>query len=116
MSHELRTPLNAILGFSEMVRDGHAGPPGPTWLDYADHVHCAGSLLLSVIKDVLDLFQESRRAASIFRSRSVELGEVFGACRELVARGREGRDRLSSSATRRHWRSRPIPVRLSRSC
>ena len=84
MSHELRTPLNAILGFSEMVRDGHAGPPGPIWLDYAGHVHAAGSLLLSVINDVLDLskIEAGRVELSI---ETVDLAEVFGACRELVA-------------------------------
>ena len=84
MSHELRTPLNAILGFSEMVRDGHAGPPGPIWLDYAGHVHAAGSLLLSVINDVLDLskIEAGRVELSI---EAVELAEVFGACRELIA-------------------------------
>ncbi len=55
MSHELRTPLNAILGFSEMLRDGLAGPPGPAWATYAGHVHTAGSHLLTIINDVLDL-------------------------------------------------------------
>ncbi|HVJ54582.1 MAG TPA: AAA family ATPase [Aliidongia sp.] len=55
MSHELRTPLNAILGFSEMLRDGLAGPPGPTWQNYAGHVYTAGSHLLTIINDVLDL-------------------------------------------------------------
>ena len=55
MSHELRTPLNAILGFSEMLRDGLAGPPGPTWPTYAGHVYTAGSHLLTIINDVLDL-------------------------------------------------------------
>lgn len=84
MSHELRTPLNAILGFSEMLRDGYAGPPGPAWLDYAGHVHDAGSHLLSVINDVLDLskIEAGRFELSI---EVVDLNEIFGICRELIA-------------------------------
>jgi signal transduction histidine kinase len=83
MSHELRTPLNAILGFSEMVRDGHAGPPGPAWLNYAGHVHDAGRHLLAVINDVLDLskIEAGRVDLSI---EPVALAAMFESCRELI--------------------------------
>ena len=84
MSHELRTPLNAILGFSEMLRDGHAGAPGPTWLGYAGHINDAGSHLLSVINDVLDLSKiEAGRVDLAFEP--VALSEILDTCRELVA-------------------------------
>lgn len=55
MSHELRTPLNAILGFAEFLRDGYAGQPGNRWLEYARDIHSAGTDLLSLINDLLDL-------------------------------------------------------------
>ncbi len=56
MSHDLRTPLNAILGFSDMMRQKIFGPLGDKhYEDYADDIHSSGSLLLSLIDDVLDL-------------------------------------------------------------
>jgi signal transduction histidine kinase len=84
MSHELRTPLNAILGFAEMMRDGYAGPPGPAWGDYAGMVHEAGSHLLSVIGEILDLskIEAGRVSLSI---EPVDLAQMFDACGELIA-------------------------------
>jgi len=84
MSHELRTPLNAILGFAEMLRDGYAGPPGPAWFGYAGIVHEAGSHLLSVIGEILDLskIEAGRVMLSV---EPVDLGDLLDACRELTA-------------------------------
>ena len=84
MSHELRTPLNAILGFAEMMRDGYAGAPGPAWNSYAGMVHEAGSHLLSVIGEILDLSKiEAGRV--ILSIEPVELSALLDACGELVA-------------------------------
>ena len=84
MSHELRTPLNAILGFAEMMRDGFAGPPGPAWSGYAGMVHEAGSHLLSVIGEILDLSKiEAGRV--ILSIEPVDLAQMFNACGELIA-------------------------------
>lgn len=56
MSHDLRTPLNAIMGFSDMMRSGVYGPLGnPLYVDYVNDIHNSGSLLVSLINDVLDL-------------------------------------------------------------
>lgn len=55
MSHELRTPLNAIIGFSEVVRDGMAGPVNAEQKDYLNDVLTSGKHLLSLINDILDL-------------------------------------------------------------
>jgi signal transduction histidine kinase len=56
MSHELRTPLNAIIGFSEVMHDQVFGPIGSEqYLAYARDIHTAGTHLLGVINDVLDL-------------------------------------------------------------
>ncbi len=56
MSHELRTPLNAIIGYSDMLRDAvvvedDAIDPG----DALDEINRAGTNLLRIITDVLDL-------------------------------------------------------------
>jgi PAS domain S-box-containing protein len=56
VSHELRTPLNAVLGFSDVMRNQHFGPLGnPRYVDYAEDIHGAGSHLLQVINQILDL-------------------------------------------------------------
>jgi signal transduction histidine kinase len=84
MSHELRTPLNAILGFAEMLRDNFAGPPGPAWNGYAGMIHEAGSHLLAVIGEILDLskIEAGRVTLSI---EPVDLADLFDACGELIA-------------------------------
>ncbi|MEM8914567.1 MAG: ATP-binding protein [Pseudomonadota bacterium] len=56
MSHELRTPLNSILGFSEMIGLETFGELGhPQYKSYAGNIRDAGSHLLDLINDLLDL-------------------------------------------------------------
>jgi two-component system cell cycle sensor histidine kinase PleC len=56
VSHELRTPLNAIIGFSELMLSGAFGPLGDTKYDgYCRDINEAGSFLLRVISDILDM-------------------------------------------------------------
>ncbi|MDR0758600.1 MAG: response regulator [Treponema sp.] len=54
MSHEIRTPLNAIIGMSELaIRDSIAPDSGIS--EYLINIRQAGSNLLSIINDILDL-------------------------------------------------------------
>jgi signal transduction histidine kinase/CheY-like chemotaxis protein len=55
MSHELRTPLNAIIGFSELLKDGLAGELAPQQKEFSADIMNAGTHLLSLINDILDL-------------------------------------------------------------
>ncbi len=56
MSHELRTPLNAIIGFSEiMTESARAGAPPDKIGEYARDINNAGTHLLGIINDILDL-------------------------------------------------------------
>ncbi len=52
MSHELRTPLNAIIGYSEMLLEDLTDPQVKKDLN---RIRSAGSHLLSLINDVLDI-------------------------------------------------------------
>lgn len=52
MSHELRTPLNAILGFSELLALEVFASRRE---EYAHLIHNAGTHLLSLVNDLLDL-------------------------------------------------------------
>jgi signal transduction histidine kinase len=112
MSHELRTPLNAILGFAEMMRDGYAGPPGPAWNGYAGMVHEAGTHLLAVIGEILDLskIEAGRVMLSI---EPVDLSGLFETCRELIEpMAEQGRIVLVLDCHPSLWEIPADPVRL----
>jgi two-component system cell cycle sensor histidine kinase PleC len=56
VSHELRTPLNAIIGFSELMLSGAFGPLGDEkYGGYCRDINEAGTFLLRVISDILDM-------------------------------------------------------------
>jgi signal transduction histidine kinase len=55
MSHELRTPLNAILGYTELVLIGLRGVVSPEQKDALHRIQRAGTHLLGLINDVLNM-------------------------------------------------------------
>jgi signal transduction histidine kinase len=55
MSHELRTPLNAIIGYSEMLIEDAEDEGNEDAAGDLKKIHRAGTHLLSLISDVLDL-------------------------------------------------------------
>ncbi len=55
VSHELRTPLNAVIGFAQLLRLSSAGHLNADQLQNVKLIENAGSHLLGIISDVLDL-------------------------------------------------------------
>jgi len=55
MSHELRTPMNAIIGYSEMLMEDAEDSGNEEVVADLKKIHSAGTHLLSLINDVLDL-------------------------------------------------------------
>jgi signal transduction histidine kinase len=55
MSHELRTPLNAIIGYSELLREEAEETGQEFFIPDLNNIHTAGTHLLSLINDVLDI-------------------------------------------------------------
>jgi PAS domain S-box-containing protein len=84
MSHELRTPLNAILGFSEVMERELFGALGdPRYRGYAADIHLAGTHLLDVVNDILDLTKAEAGAMAI-QCEPTEIAPVVEMVRRIV--------------------------------
>ncbi len=84
ISHELRTPLNSIIGFSEILTNQMFGPLGnERYVGYAENINTAGSHLLDLIGDILDV---SRIEAGEIHldEEEFEIAPLVGECRAIV--------------------------------
>jgi len=78
LSHELRTPLNAILGYSEILREGLAGPVTVEQEGMLDRVMASTRNLNQLIDDMLFFVQLDSNATRV-RTEVFSLGDLVDA-------------------------------------
>jgi signal transduction histidine kinase len=87
MSHELRTPLNSVIGFSKILLRNKRNALDDKEIAYLNRVSAAGTHLLALVNDVLDIAKVESGHMSL------ELGSV-----DIVALARTVMAQLESSA------------------
>ncbi|MEI3000762.1 MAG: histidine kinase dimerization/phospho-acceptor domain-containing protein, partial [Victivallis sp.] len=65
---ELRTPLNAVIGFSELLQTGGVEPAEQK--EYLRSINFAGTALLNLINDVLDLSKLEAEQMNMLEART----------------------------------------------
>ena len=98
MSHELRTPLNGIIGFAELMSTELYGPLGNSkYREYADNIRGAGTHLLEVLNDILDLSRIEAGAVAL-DEQPVDLRETVKATLKWVGEMAKARNLTLASA------------------
>ena len=84
MSHELRTPLNAIMGFGQLLANTNIALPDVKRLEFTRHIVNAGSHLLDLINEILDLAR-IESSGVMLSLEPVAIDDVLQECRTMIA-------------------------------
>ncbi len=81
MSHELRTPLNAILGFTQLLK--YEKFMTKKQLSHVDEISNAGSLLLELVNQILDLARIEKGYLHLSMEQ-VQIADIFKECKSMM--------------------------------
>ena len=84
MSHELRTPLNAIMGFGQLLANTTIALPEDKRTEFTRHIVNAGSHLLDLINEILDL-SRIESSSVMLSLEPVAIDDVLQECRTMIA-------------------------------
>ena len=84
MSHELRTPLNAIMGFGQLLANTAVALPETKRMEFTRHIVNAGSHLLDLINEILDLSRIESSSVTL-SLEPVAIDDVLQECRTMIA-------------------------------
>ncbi len=93
MSHELRTPLNGVIGYAEALGLGIFGALTTKQVEYVNNIRAAGTLLLGIVNDLLDL-SVVEAGRQVLAEADVDVGVMVAAVLALV-RDRAGTKQLT---------------------
>lgn len=83
MSHELRTPLNAILGFAQILASSNLQTSLEEKKEFAQHIEEAGSHLLTLINEILDLAKVESGSMKL-AVEVITLDDIFAECSTMI--------------------------------
>jgi len=83
MSHELRTPMNAIMGYSQLLTMDFEHPLSESQKENVDEISKAGSHLLNLINEILDLAKIESGHIELSIDK-VLIGEVLAESLQLI--------------------------------
>ncbi len=121
MSHELRTPLNSILILGQQLAENAGGNLTAKQVEFAKNIHSAGTDLLTLINDILDLSKIESGTVTVeaeeitFDSLRDSVDRTFHHVAETKDLGVPRRDRPGAAAGP-HERLRSACSRSSRTC
>ncbi|MDZ8189468.1 MAG: HAMP domain-containing protein [Nostoc sp. ChiSLP02] len=90
MSHELRTPLNSLLILAKLLTDNIDGNLTNKQIEYSQTIYSAGTDLLALINDILDLAKIESGTMSIEMTQMLlaELGDQIERTFRQIANGK----------------------------
>ncbi|MCH8618494.1 response regulator [Undibacterium sp. TS12] len=83
MSHELRTPLNAILGFAQILASDTLTTSLEEKKEFSRHIEEAGSHLLTLINEILDLAKVESGAMKL-ALEEIAIDDVLAECKTMI--------------------------------